>query len=133
MRAYSLWLLRVYQWLLRGAGAYRDVPNVKVSRAAVFNFQAAVVIWRAAKFFSDDRSIACIAKISERLCRNATKAAPLWIHAHRGVGNLILFQGRHEEGLAQLDYAERLRNKLGKVAGWKEDTKVFLPRGCCSV
>ena len=132
MRAYSLWLLRVYQWLLRGAGAYHDVPNVKVGRLAVLYFQAAVVIWRAAKFFSDHRSIARIAKISERLFRNATRAAPLWIHAHRGLGNLILFQGRHEEGLAQLDHAERLRNKLAKVAGWKEDARVFLPRGCCS-
>ena len=133
MRAYSLWLLRVYQWLLRGAGAYHDVPNIKVSRVAVFNFQAAVVIWRAAKFFSNHRSIAYLAGISEWLFRNATKSAPLWIHAHRGLGNLILFQGRHEEGLAQLGHAERLRNKLAKVAGWKEDTKVFLPRGCCSV
>jgi len=133
MRAYSLWLLRVYQWLLRGAGSYHDVPNIKVSRVAVFNFQAAVVIWRAAKFFSNHRSIAYLAGISEWLFRNATKSAPLWIHAHRGLGNLILFQGRHEEGLAQLGHAERLRNKLAKVAGWKEDTKVFLPRGCCSV
>lgn len=76
--------------MLRGAGAYHDVPNIKVSRVAVFNFQAAVVIWRAAKFFSNHRSIAYLAGISEWLFRNATKSAPLWIHAHRGLGNLIL-------------------------------------------
>ena len=130
MRTYLNWLSRAWRWFRRGAGGYSEIPNVKITRAAVLNFQAAIATWSAAKYFTNERSVGRIAKITEHLFRRAVKAAPLWLHARRGLGNIVMYQGRRDEAVAQFARTETLRDELARAAGLDVNAKVFLPRQC---
>src|SRR6202166_1930483 len=121
-------LLRGVLWLGRGCGAYAKIPNLKISASAIASYQAGTFArWMIAKVITDYKLFTCLVRAAERNFQRAVRAAPLWIEVQRALGYMILFQGRRDEGMAQLAKAEALRDELALCAGFEPNSKVFLP------
>ena len=121
-------LARGILWLARGCGNYALVPHLEIGADAIAHYQAGTFArWMIAKVITDYELFTWLAPACERYFRGAANAAPLWIDVQRALGYMILFQGRREEGMAQLTKAESLRDDLARCAGMEPDAKVFLP------
>jgi putative glycosyltransferase (TIGR04372 family) len=104
------------------------VPNLTISARAMGCFYAGVAVERLISNITDLKTLDWVLSIAEGLLREVIHIAPAWSEGHRALGRNLWFQGRFEEALACFADGEAALLIMAKIADWKPDAMVFLPR-----